>query len=77
MQFSITDTTALKTNLGDSFHFTPTTKAILLSKPHDISDFSTDGNRFDIFDFAYYLKIHANLQLFVIVLRPVSIIVSK
>ncbi len=66
MQFSITDTTALKANLGNSFHFTPMTEAILLSNPHDISDFSTDGYRFSIFDFVYYLKIHANLQLLVI-----------
>jgi len=73
MQFSITDNTALKANIGDSFHFTPTAKTILLSNPHDISDFSTDGNRLDIFDFAYYLKIHTNLQLLVIFLRQTMI----
>ena len=64
MQFSITDTTALKANIGKSLHFTPTTKALLFSKPHDISDISTDAYRFYILDFIYYLKIYANLQLY-------------
>jgi len=64
MQFSITDTTALKANIGNPLHFTPTTNAVLFSKPHDISDISTDGDRFYILDSIYYLKTHDNLQLY-------------
>jgi len=32
MQFSITDTAAMKKDLGNSFHFAPTTKAMLSGK---------------------------------------------
>jgi len=62
MQFCFSDISALKPNCGNTFKFSPSTGAVLLPKPHDISNLSTYGNLFNSLNFTYYLKIHAKIH---------------
>jgi hypothetical protein len=58
VQFRPTNIAAMKTDLSNFLHFAPTTKTLLFSKPHNISNFSGNGYRFDLLDFIYYFKMH-------------------
>jgi len=64
VQFSLADSSTLKTDFCDAFQFSPATRSVLLPEPHNIPDFSNDCYLFTIFYFAYYLKIHLNLHHF-------------
>jgi len=50
----------LQANLSSAFEFSPPSRAILFTKPHDIPDLPTDGQSFEILYLADYLKIHTD-----------------
>jgi len=63
VNLSLADTSTLKTDLGDPFEFAPFGRAVLSAKPHDVSDSSTTGNRLNILNIAYYIKMHTKARI--------------
>jgi len=58
VNFSTADTSTLKADLCNPFKFSPFSRAVLFTKPHNIFDPPTAGYRFNILNLAYYLKVH-------------------
>lgn len=56
--FSFPDTSIIDTNRSYPFEFSPSTRTILLAKPHDISDPAANGNNFVILNITDDFKIH-------------------
>ncbi len=58
MDFCFSDTTIDKSNTGNSFEFSPSSRTILFAKPPDLTDSPAYGNRFDIINGTNDLKVH-------------------
>jgi hypothetical protein len=63
MYFSMADFSTPKANLGNTLEFAPPPKAILLTKPHYITDSPAYGNGLDFLYVSYYLKVHEKIGI--------------
>jgi hypothetical protein len=64
MYFSMADSSTPKADLGNTLEFAPPPYAILLAKPHYVSDSSACGDGLDFFYVSYYLKVHEKICRF-------------
>lgn len=58
MNFGNANCTISQPYLSDALHFSPPAGTELLAKPHDVPDFPTDRNRFNITDTPYDFEVH-------------------
>ena len=61
MNFRFSDVTIGKTDAGNSFEFSPSSRTVLSTQPHNLADSAPYGNRFDILNRANDFKVHLAL----------------